>query len=199
MSFSGQEARSFYGPLMGRTATFLLEGREANLGFARTAMGLLGATADACAILDLDAVYSSNADRILLPLRGRADASTVKVPRPGSNIERELSSLFEAHQEVLIVDSLNSLYHLISLDDGSTRSRKLSFAVASLSYLARTNGKIVILTMYRREGFARSGTSRSISNLSDVTATVEIKGDEMMVRTDRGQAWPGRRFSTRIP
>lgn len=199
MSFSGQQAQAFFGPLTGKTATFLLEGRQANLEFARAVMGFLSREAG-CAILDLDAFYSSNSDSVLSPLTATAARSTtILVPEPGSDVEGELSRLFEVRQAVVIVDSLNSLYHLLSQEDGSARSRKLTFAVAALSYLAKTNDTAVILTMYRREGFARSGTVRSISGLSDVTATVDARDHELTVRSERGSIWPGGRFATRNP
>jgi len=200
MSFSAREARSFFDPLTGRTATFVLDGRLSNLDFARTLAGLLAQTGDSCTVLDLDAFYSSNSDQIfslLAPLDPRE--STIRIPEPGSDIEGELSKLFEARQRVVIIDSLNSLHHLISLEDGASRSRKLTFTVASLSYFARANGKAVILAMYRREGFYRSGKGRAISNLSDITASVGIRDGELTIRNERGPAWPGGRFSTRIP
>jgi hypothetical protein len=200
MSLSGEQSSSFFGPLKGKTSTFLVDGREANIKFARTVVGMLSAASDACAVLDLDAFYSSDSDLIFSPLGGTAAKSSVlRVPEPGSDAENELSTLFELQQDIIIVDSLNSLYHLISLDEGSSRSRKLAFAVASLSYLARTNGKTVIMTMYRREGFLRGGTGRSISWLSDVTASVAVRGSDLVVRVERGSAWPGGAFSTRIP
>jgi hypothetical protein len=200
MSFGGERAEAFYGPLTGRTATFLLEGREANLGFARMVVGMLAETGDSCSILDLDAFYSSNADTIFSSLPTiSAESTIVRVPKPGADIEAEFAALFESKQKVVLLDSLNSLYHLVSQDDGSSRSRKLTFAVASLSYLARTNAKAVLLTMYRREGVMRSGTGRSISTLSDVTASVDMRGDELTARVERGQAWPGGKYSTRIP
>ncbi len=200
MSFGGRQAQSFFGPLLGRTATFILDGREANLSFARMVMGLLAEMGDSCAVLDLDALYSSNADVVFSSLQETStDSTLILVPEPGAEIETEFARLFELNQKVVVVDSLNSLYHLVSQEDGTSRSRKLTFAVAGLSYLARTNGKAVILTMYRREGFIRSGTGRSISSLSDVTASVEVGGDELILRVERGQAWPGGRYSTRSP
>jgi hypothetical protein len=200
MSFGGERAEAFYGPLMGRTATFLLEGREANLGFARMVVGTLAETGDSCSILDLDAFYSSNADTIFTSLpRASSESTIVRVPEPGADIEAEFAGLFESKQKVVLLDSLNSLYHLVSQEDGSSRSRKLTFAVASLSYLAKTNAKAVLLTMYRRQGFTRSGTGRSISTLSDVTASVDVRGHEVAVRLERGQAWPDGKYFTRIP
>lgn len=170
------------------------------MAFARTVVGLFGRTGGSCTVLDLDAFYSTNADVIFASLPGAAaESMTIRVPEPGADIEGEFAGVFESKQKVLLVDSLNSLYHLVSREDGSSRSRKLAFAVASLSYLAKTNDMAVILTMYRREGSFRSGTGRSISNLSDVTASVDVRGDELTARVERGQAWAGGRYSTRIP
>ena len=197
MSFSDRRPSHFFDPLVGKTTTFLLRGRQANIGFARTMMRLLAEAGAECSILDLDAFYSSNAGLVLAPLADGAESSTIRVPAPGSDIEDEFSRLFETAQEVIVIDSLNSLYHLTSVEDGSSRSRKLTFALAALSYLARTNAKAVVLSMYRREGFARPGPNRSISGLSDVTAAVDIRGSDLTIRTERGSAWPGGSFSTR--
>lgn len=200
MSFSAQRAQSFFDPLMGKTATFILESRLANLEFARTIVALLAKAETPSVVFDLDAFYSSNADRIFKPLTGDLAHSTViRIPEPGSDVEVEFARLFEVRPPVVIIDSLNSLYHLLSVEDGSARSRKLNFAVASLSYLARTNAKAVVLTMYRREGLQGSGSGRSISNLSDVTASVEVRGPELQVVCERGTAWAGGRFSIRSP
>jgi len=198
MSFSGDRARSFFSPLWGKAATFILDERKSNLQFARTIASLANHSEETCSVLDLDALYSSSADTIFSEPAG-SGASRILLPQPGSEVEVEFPKLFEAEQRIIIVDSLNSLYHLLSQEDASSRSRKLAFAVESLSYLARTNGKAAVLTMYRREGFTRQGRSRSLSGLSDVTATVEVRGDELTVRAERGRAWPGGRFSTRIP
>ncbi len=199
MSFRGQRAQAFFGPLKGKTAAFLLDGRQANLALARTMMGFLSGEEGGCAVLDLDAFYVSNADRIFALLGGSAKSSSVIVPPPGADTEAEFSKLFEARQQVLIIDSLNSLYHLISQEDSGFRTRKLTFAVASLSYFARTNGKVVILSMYRREGFLRPGTGRSLSTHSDVAASVDVRDGEITMRNERGSVWPGGRFSSRIP
>ncbi len=196
---AAQGSRSFLEPLLGKTATFLFAERQDNLAFARTLAGLLGASGMAAAVLDLDAFYSSHADSVLAPASADGDSWTLRVPAPGSDIEAEVSQLFVAPQGALILDSLNTLYHLFSLDDSRSRGRRLGFALAGLSYLAKTNSKAVILGMYRREGFGRLGTARSISGLSDIAASVEVNGSELSMRTERGSAWPGGVFSTRIP
>lgn len=200
MSFNGQRTQSFIAPLVGKTATFLLESRLANLEFARSLAGTAAKTGDRLAILDLDALYSSSAGVIFRRLPEEFLRSTkVRVPIPGSDTEKEFAGLLGSEQSVLVVDSLNSLYHLISQDDGGSRTRKLTFAISILSHLARTNGKAAILTMYKREGLARSQNARSISSLSDITASVEARDGEIVARCERGNAWSGGTFSIRIP
>ena len=196
MSLSGQ----FFAPLVGKTATFLMGGRRDNLAFAGAVVGFLAQSGAPCAILDLDAFYSSNSHRIFATMdAATARSSTVLVPKPGSRVELDLSTLFDAPQGVIIIDSLNSLYHLVSGEDGSSRGEKISFTLASLSYLARTNAKAVILSMYKREGLYRAGTARPISALSDVTASVTLSDGEVRIKSERGPGWPGGGFSVRFP
>ena len=200
MSLSGDDPRLFLEPLTGRTTTFMFDGRQANLDFARMAMGILSLAREPCAILDLDAFYSSNSVPVFSSMdTGTARSTIIRIPGPGSDVELELSRLFEAPQRFVIIDSLNTLYHLISLEDGSSRGRRLAFALASLSYLARTNEKAVILSMYWREGIFWAGTTRSISALSDSTVSVEVRDGILKIRTERGPSWPGGTFSSRIP
>ena len=199
MSLSGDEPQQFFGPLIGRTTTFMLDGRPANLEFAAMVMSFVSQASTSCAVFDLDAFFSSNSDSVLSGMDATsARSSVIQVPEPGSGVELEFSRLFERGQEVVIIDSLNSLYHLLSLEDGASRSRKLAYALAALSYLARTCEKTVILSMYRREGFFQAGTHRSISALSDSTASVEANKGAVRIRTERGTLWPGGSFSSRI-
>ena len=199
MSLSAEQAEAFLGPMVGKTTTFLVAGRDANLAFARTAIALVAGAVRCCTVLHLDALYSSGADEILGSLPGRAIRSVrFTVPDPSSKVEQELPRALSSDAGVVIIDSFNTLYHLLSYGDGASRGRKLSFAVASMSYLARTTGKAIIMTMYRRGGFFRQGT-RSISELSDITAAVKVQGSELSISCERGKAWPEGRFSIRIP
>jgi len=196
MSFGVQQAYSFLGPLRGKTATFLVGSRQANLSLAKSITSLIAVTTSGCAIFDIDAFYSSNSDEILSALPQNAAKSTcVYVPQPGSSVEIELPRLFRAESGVFLVDSLNTLYHMFSSSGVSSRSRKLAFTVASLSYLARTNGKVILFTMYRRERTMRTGGGRSISDLSDTTISVEVTGSGLLLKCERGRAWPEGRFS----
>lgn len=200
MSLNGEDYQSFFSPLVGNTTTFLLEGRRTNLAFATMVTGFLARAHNPCAILDLDAFYSSNSDYLFSSLdAATAKSTSILVPEPGSDVGLELPKLFEASQKVVIIDSLNTLYHLIFIGDGGSRSRTLAFVLAGLSYFARTNEKVVILSMYRRERFYRARTDRSISALSDATASVAMTEGELKIRSERGPHWPGRTFVTRTP
>lgn len=199
MSFGAQEAHSFFGPLEGKTTTFLVESRLANLSFARSITSLTSMTKSGCAIFDIDAFYSSNSNEIMSALPPNAAMSThVYVPEPGSNVETEFPRFFMAESGVLIIDSLNTLYHLFSLSGVSSRSRKLAFVVASLSYFARTSGKVVLFTTYRREKTMKTGGGKPISDLSDLTVSVEAIDSELLMKCERGTAWPEGKVSLRI-
>jgi hypothetical protein len=196
MSFGAQQAYSFLRPLKGKTITFLVNNRQTNLSFAKCIASMTALTTNGCAIFDIDAFYSSNSDEILSALPpSSARLTRIYVPEPESSVETDLSRLFRAESGVFIVDSLNTLYHLFSSSGVSSRSRKLAFAVASLSYLARTNGKAVLFTAYRREKTMKTGGGRSISDLSDTTVSVEATGSGLLMKCERGTAWPERRFS----
>ncbi len=200
MSLSRVEARDFLEPLRGKAVTFVLEGRQENLSFARTVVGLMAGSGTSCAILDLDAFYAANSDRIFGTLsQVEAEEFTIDVPDPDSHIERDFPAALREQRGALIVDSLNSLHHLFSFEDGSSRSRKLSFAVASLSYAARTNSMLVLLTMYRREGLVKAGVGRSIAGFADATVSVEVRGSELSMKCERGTVWPGGSVSIRSP
>jgi hypothetical protein len=198
MSFGVQQAHSFLGPLKGKTATFLVGSRQANLSFARGIISLTAVTMGRCAVFDIDAFYSSNSEEILSALPPSVARSThVYIPEPESSLETELPRLFRSESEVFIVDSLNTLYHLFSSSGVSSRNRKLAFAVASFSYLAKTNEKAILFTMYRREKTMRTGRGRSISDLSDATISVETTSSGLLMKCERGTAWPEGRFSLR--
>lgn len=200
MSFSAEQARSFLGPLKNKTSVFLVEDRHANSSFARAVMSAVALSGDTLSILDLDALYSSNADTIFAHVAGEAVKSTrFYIPKPGSSLEREFPSLFAIDSTAILIDSLNSLNHLLSSPDRGTRSRKLAFTMASLSYLARTNEKAALITMYRREKPTRVAKGRPISSLSDLTISVEVQDSQLLMKSERGSAWPGGRFSIRIP
>lgn len=199
MSFSEEKGGALLSSLPGKTTTFVVDGRDANVLLARTLVGSVASGGRSCVVLDLDALYSSHADLVFGGLADGSGRLTVRVPAPGSDIEAELASLFRSREQAVVIDSLNSLYHLVSTEDGRSRGRKLMFVFSSLSQFAKANGVAVIFTMYRREGSAKPGRGRSMAGLSDATASVGIRDGTVEMRVEKGSAWPGRVFFSRIP
>lgn len=196
MSFGRAEAESFFSPLVGKSTTFMVKSRGENLALARLILSAVSAIGATCTILDVDALYSSNPDATLSGMTWRTAArTTVVVPEPGGAMEVEVARLSSCESSVVVVDSLNSLYHLFEGED--TRSRKLSFGVAALTYSSRASGKATILTAYGRKTPHSSG--RSISDLSDCTVLVRAAGHDILLKCVRGSLWSGGTLSLRGP
>lgn len=184
------------GPLLGRTTTFVFGGRADNLAFARSMLPRAVGATGACTIFDADALYASNAEYVMVPLADSARQVEVVVPEPDSDLEAELAQLLGAARDgALVLDSLNSLYHLLPAGGRSSKSRNLAYTMALLAYLAREEGRTVLLTMYERDRTARFGRGKSISELSDITTSVRPSLGALTMRCERGTAWPGGTFT----
>lgn len=201
MSLSAQRSRSFVDPLLGRTATLVVDGRRTNLAFARSALFHLAREQRSCVVLDIDALYASNSDFIFTPLTdAQAQGTEVIVPGPDADMEDAILNVFGSGSEkMIIIDSLNTLFHLLSTGGRSSRGRKLSFAMACLSYVAKVEKKAVLFTMYQRERASQFGRSKNISDLSDLTISASLTGTTLALKCTRGSAWPGGEFSLPTP
>ncbi len=187
----------FAGQLRGHTSAFVVDGRDTDLAFARAVLPHLVRDGGRCVVLDVDALYSSNSDYIFAPLtEQQSQAVDVIVPDPGSDVEADIALLAGAGSgKTIIVDSLNSVYHLLSSGGASFRGRKLTFVMACMSYLARTERKTVMATMYRRERTMRFGGGRQISDMSDLTFSVRHEAGSLELRCVRGRPLSGKSFS----
>jgi hypothetical protein len=187
-------------PCYGHTTTFLLEAKKTNLAFARAILHHLSLNGHQCKVLDIDALYSSNSDYVFGPLSERqARAVEILVPDPESDLESSITGLLASRSgKTIIIDSLNSLYHLISTGGSSLRGRKLAFIMACFSYIARTESKAVLTTMYQRERTTHFSGRRQISDLSDHTVFAELRGNALTLKYDRGYSRPGDIFSLPI-
>lgn len=194
MSFRASRGGSFIGPLYGHTVTFIVDSRRTNLALARSLLSNLGRNRIPCAVLDVDALYVSNSDYVFAPLsEEEAGIVEVLVPEPGSALEADVANLSGfGPAKALIIDSLNSLYHLLSTGGRSSRSMNLAFVVALLSRVARTEKRAVFFTMYQREKAMHFGRRRSISDLSDLTVSVGLRDNALALRCERSSLWPDR-------
>ncbi len=201
MSFSGRQEDPFLGPLRGHTVAFVVDSRRTSLALARGLLTDLAAGGHACVVLDIDALYSSNADYVLSSLSEPASSSTeLFVPSPDSDLEGDIAALIQAPPtKVVVVDSLNSLYHALSGRSRGSRTRSLAFVMALLGFIARTETRTVFLTMYQRDKGVRLGRQSSIANFADLTVHASVNSGELVLKCERGHAWPGRIFRLPIP
>lgn len=178
-----------------------MDGRRTNLAFARSILCNLTWKGHKCIVLDVDALYSSSSDYVLAPLsESQAQAIEIIVPDTDSDLEPTIASLIASGPgKMIIVDSLNSLYHLLSTEGRGYRGRKLAFVMACFSYLARTGKGAVLVTMYQRERTTRFGGGRQISSFSDHTIFVDLRDATLTLRYDRGYSQSGEAFSLPIP
>ncbi len=201
MSVRPDVAALFFGPLRSRTTIMVLDDRDSNLALAKVIAGFLSSTGDRAGILDLDSLYSSDSDSVFGQVKPPHEQSiAIHIPSPETRMEEELLTMFDDGLGVILIDSLNTLYHALSSNEGASRGRMLSYAVASLSAFAESNGPAVVLTMYRREKLGESGNGRPMSDLSDTTVRVTYdRSSSISFTCQRGVLWPGGTFSTRIP
>jgi hypothetical protein len=201
MSFSARLEDLFIDPLFGYTTTFLVGERLTNLAFARSILSILAWKRRPCTVLDIDALYSSNSDYVF-ELLSEAEARSIEivVPKPGSCTATEIADLLGSSPDrTLIIDSLNSLYHLLSTDGRSSKNRNLAFILSIFSSTARTENKAVFLTMYQREKSINLRREKSISHLSDFTVAVIAKRGALSLKCERGSPWPGGGLVIPIP
>jgi hypothetical protein len=193
MSFNARREDLFINPLSGHTTTFLVKERRTNLTFARNMLSILVWKKRPCTILDIDALYSSNSDYVFgLLSEEETHSIEIVVPRPGSNTTAEIADLLGSSPDrALIIDSLNSLYHLLSTNGRSSKNRNLTFVLALLSFIARTERKAIFFTMYQRGKSVNLRREKPISHLSDFTVVVNAKKGALSLKCERGLVWPG--------
>jgi hypothetical protein len=166
--------------------------RISNLALGRLLLSSLEASGKTCTILDIDAFYSSNSDLLAknVPL-GQTENVLLYIPEVGAGAEDIVLRLFnERRPDSVIIDNLNSLFHLFSFDGRSSASRKFAFLMDLLSYLARSNNVGVMTTMYERERPVPRRRARSFSGIGDISLTVRHAQGWLTLRCDSCEGWP---------
>ncbi len=159
--------------------------------FAEVIFPLVAGDERGCDLLDLDAFYSSNLNSIAMGVSSHGmESFKITIPEPGSDIESTLADLFQDSQgRTLIIDSINSLYQLLSSLNPKSSSRKFAFLISALSVWARDNRKAIIASIYERRAVPRAKTSRSLADAFDSSVSVSREARGMALRCDRGSAW----------
>lgn len=181
--------------MKGKTAAFRLIDRPSNLKLARALLGFLAREKGGCRLLDLDAFYSSNLENIAVGIDSEGlEGVEIMIPEPGSEVESFLASLFRTDDDKpILIDSVNSLYQLLSVRNPRSATRKFAFFVSALAGWARSSGKPVIASIYdRRPAIQR--TSRSLTDGFDITVSASMRDRELTLKCERGSAWRGGTF-----
>jgi hypothetical protein len=197
MRIGVQRANSFLDPTRGKLVIFVAKERSAGLQLGGLVTSCLSAVNSPYAVLDLDAFYASERDgmRNGNPPNGFDQARFV-IPEVGSSVSDALLGFIGiSDAKVLILDNLNSLYHLLSSEQQASAARKLAFTTAVMSQIARTNGVAILCTVYEREGPRRVSKQRSLTEGGDATVVVSLDEGKLFLTCRSGSLWPSGTFS----
>ena len=188
------DAEGLLEALKGRSTTFAVDGRGANLVLAQVLLSSSTKKGVGCRVLDLDALFSSNAGKLLkgIPDAGQ-ESVLLDVPDPGAPVAQCVAALLREKKGLVVIDSLNTLHHLLGLD-----GRSLSFVVGSFSIFAKSNRVACVFSMYERRGPFGSAGGGSIAQLSDAEVRASVREGELRLECRRGDLWPGAALTLRI-
>ncbi len=161
-------------------------------------MNCLATTKYGGSIADINAFNSSNAERI--SPRSDAPNVTIHLPPPTFAVEPWIIDfLIYADAAVVILDDLNTIYHLLSFDSSRRVGNRMSFLMGLTSFLARMKRQTIISKAHalKRPVQNRRG-ARSLDKLGDMGVSVESQVDGLTFRCRSGVGWRGGVFSVRV-
>jgi hypothetical protein len=182
---------------MQRVTTVMVDGRESHTRFAEFILGCICKAKKKAIVIDVDAIYASH-NRIFTSQLARECLENITLWIPADNsIQALLTSTAFSSYEVLLIDDLNTIYHILSLQDGSGIQRLVSMS-KMLSYFCRENRTAVILTVYSStERFARIG-QRSLFRIGDLSVSMKFRDSEIQFTCNHGNAWKNNSFSAKV-
>ncbi len=196
-----REAEAFLTPLRAKSTVFLLDNRATDLLFSRFLLSCLVRTRGEVLVADINAFYSSNAQRIA----PGSDAPNISLslPPPGFAVEPWLIDFLigAADAAVVVLDDLNTLYHLLSFDGSKRVGNRISFLMALTSFLARTRLQTIISKVYARNRPIQNSRrgARSLDRLGDLGVAVEYEASHLTFACKNGSGWRGDgTFSVRV-
>ncbi len=198
---SPRQANAFFAPLKRKTTTFVVEEREVNLRLAQFIIGLASVLKLRVLVLDTDAFYAAN---IISVSEKQSDNQKegvfIRIPTNDLRLEECLVDSILTKYELLIVDDMNSLYHLFESLEKSSGSRKLHFIGRTLSYFARSENRTVVLNLYKNimDSTPLGESSRSLAKYADLVVSVDVQDSFIRFRCNQGRAWSNNFFSARI-
>jgi hypothetical protein len=198
-----EQASRFLAPLRRNLVILLLHDIQAKTQLSRFILGCARLESLDTTILDTDAFYSSNIDKLIDENGG--DNFIQSMPRgevlllPEGDFEvTSLLPLVSSNRQLIIIDDLNSLYSLAT--DGA-KSNQLRILMKLLSYNARMNDSWVIAAAYRTELTTAGGGSRqeksnrrSLTALGDLLVETYYRDGSLKLKSELTGYWPGNEF-----
>ncbi|MDA4134985.1 MAG: hypothetical protein OK441_05400 [Thaumarchaeota archaeon] len=183
-----EQASRFLAPLRGNIAIILLHDVQAKSLLSRFMLRCATMQSTATTVLDADAFYSTNMDRLAEAAQPITRSELLLLPERDFEVS-SLLTLLSSKREMLIIDDLNSLYSLAS--DGR-KLQQLTILMKMLSLNARVNSYWVIATAYRAEQGAKQGglNQRSLTALGDMVVDTDFSEGSLRLRTESNGRWP---------
>jgi hypothetical protein len=183
-----EKASKFLAPIRGSLAIFLLHDIQAKMDLSRFVLRCARHQSLNITVLDVDAFYCTNVDRLAEDAKPIVDAELLLLPENDLEVG-SLLPLLSSQRMLVVIDDLNSLYSLATDVRGS---HQLSIMMKLLSYNARMNDSWVIATAYRMELRAKEGKTnqRSLTALGDLVVDADSRDGSLRLRGRSSGLWP---------
>jgi hypothetical protein len=187
-----EQVNRFLAPLRGNLTVLLLHDVQAKIELSRFILRCASMRPMNMTILDADAFYCTNADRLTEDARSITEAEVLLLPEKDFEVN-SLLTLLSSKRELLVIDDLNSLY---SLATDARKSHQLTILMKLLSYNARLNNSWVIATAYRTELGAKQerANQRSLTALGDVLVDTDFRRGSLKLKGGFKGRWPNDEF-----
>lgn len=182
-----EQASRFLAPIRGSLAILLLHDMQAKMDLSRFVLRCASLESLDTTVLDVDAFYCTNVDRLAEDAQSIVEAEMLLLPENDFEVS-SLLPLLSSRRAMLIIDDLNSLY---SLATDVRKSHQLSIMMKLLSYNARMNGSWVIATAYRTELRAKEARTnqRSLTALGDLVVDAMSRDGSLTLKGESNGRW----------
>lgn len=194
-----RQAYAFFTPVSRRSVALMVDdsiGHEAASGFLLSCLSTLKKRT---IVLDGSAFFGIRAISIGERLEGRF-LGDVELRLPVSDPIQTLTASMSPNADVIIIDDVNSLNHLISRRLGKHGFQRLFSLMKLLTFSGIENGLTVFAIFHdsERTNDARQGGRRSLSSTFGLQVAVENTRSEIKFNCRFGSAWPSGSFAVKI-
>jgi hypothetical protein len=183
-----EQASRFLAPLRGSLTVLLLHDIQAKLMLSRFMLTCASLQSIDTSVLDADAFYCTNVDRLAEGAQSTAKVELLLLPERDFEV-RSMTPLLSSKRGLLIIDDLNSLRSLAS---NGRRLHQLTILMKLLSHNARVNRSWVLATAYRTELGAKQEAAgqRSLTALGDLLVDTDLRDGTLQLRAGFKGMWP---------